>query len=204
MNEKTNSCCNVVWHHTRVNRSDREKLNGHRSFVLWFTGLSHSGKSTIANSVDAFLFEKCYRTYVLDGDNVRHGLNKNLSFTPEDRSENIRRIGEVVKLFLDAGTIVLAAFISPYNKDREGLRELLGSESFIEIYVECDVETCVKRDGKGFYGQALSGKIKNYTGINDPYEAPENPDIVLDSDRLSVDECRDEIISYLQNKGFIK
>ena len=166
---------NIHWHSHSVNREMREKLNGHKSVCLWFTGLSGSGKSTLACEVEKILFKEGDRTYVLDGDNVRHGLNSNLGFSNEDRTENIRRIGEVTKLFVDAGIIVLAAFISPFKEDREKVRHLLGDQNFIEIYVKTELETCEKRDSKGIYKKARKGEIKNFTGISSPYEPPPHP-----------------------------
>ena len=192
---------NVTWHAHAVSKNDRCKLNGHKGAVLWFTGLSACGKSTIANAVDHKLHKLGKRTFVLDGDNIRMGLNKNLGFSAEDRSENIRRIGEVAKLFASAGTIALTAFISPYRADRDKVREILPGE-FIEVYVDASLETCEKRDPKGLYKKARAGEIKNFTGISDPYEAPEKPELVLDSNNKSIEELADEVIAYLEKNHF--
>jgi adenylylsulfate kinase len=170
---------NVFWHQTKVSREQREKLNKHPGLCLWFTGLSGSGKSTLAVEVEHRLHDKGMHTYLLDGDNVRHGLNRDLGFSPEDREENIRRIGEVVHLFVDAGLIVLASFISPYRRDRDRIRNLLPKGRFIEIFVDCDLETCEARDPKGLYKKARQGEIKNFTGISAPYEKPENPELII-------------------------
>ncbi len=189
---------NVTWHEHKVTREDRQKLNGHRGAVLWFTGLSGCGKSTIANAVDQLLHEQGVHTFVLDGDNIRMGLNKNLGFSPEDRTENIRRIGEVAKLFADAATIVSTAFISPYKADRDMVRELLPAGEFVEILVQASLETCESRDPKGLYKKARAGEIPNFTGISAPYEAPENPEIVLDSDNKGIEELAREVIAWLK------
>lgn len=194
---------NVVWHDHRVTKAERRKLNNHKSCVVWFTGLPSSGKSTVAGEVEHQLHKKGIRTYLLDGDNVRHGLNSNLGFSPEDREENIRRIGEVAKLFVDAGMITFVAFISPYKKDRERARHILEGGEFIEIYVKCPVEVCERRDPKGQYQKARNGEIKSFTGISAPYEEPLEPEIVLETDRLSVDESVKKIISHLEKKKMI-
>ncbi len=194
---------NVTWHEHKVTREDRQKLNGHRGAVLWFTGLSGCGKSTIANAVDQLLHEQGVHTFVLDGDNIRMGLNKNLGFSPEDRTENIRRIGEVAKLFADAATIVSTAFISPYKADRDMVRELLPAGEFVEILVQASLETCESRDPKGLYKKARAGEIPNFTGISAPYEAPENPEIVLDSDNKGIEALAREVIAYLEAKGIL-
>lgn len=170
---------NVFWHHTRIKREDRERLFQQPGLCLWFTGLSGSGKSTLASEVEHRLYKQGLHTYLLDGDNIRHGLNKDLGFSPEDRTENIRRIGEVANLFVDAGVIVLASFISPYKKDRNRIRELLPKGRFIEIFVDCDLETCELRDPKGLYQKARRGEIKDFTGISAPYEKPENPELYI-------------------------
>lgn len=195
MNKTNNN--NVVWHHATVTRERREKLNCHRAVNLWFTGLSGSGKSTLAHAVEERLHQMSCRTYVFDGDNVRHGLCSDLSFSVEDRQENVRRIAEMVKLFLDAGVIALTAFISPMNADREYVKNLLGKENFIEIYCKCPLEVCEERDVKGLYKKARAGIIKNYTGISAPYEEPEDPALVLDSSVLSLDESVQQVIKYL-------
>jgi len=172
---------NVVWHEQAILKEDRRKQNGHNSFVLWFTGLSGSGKSTLANALAARLYNDGVRNYVLDGDNVRHGLNKDLGFSEEDRTENIRRIGEVAKLFVDSGQVVLTAFISPFQEDRKLVRDLLEDKEFIEVYVKCPIETCEERDPKGLYEKARQGIIKDFTGISSPYEEPESPEITVES-----------------------
>ena len=194
---------NITWHEHQVSKEDRAALNGHRGAVLWFTGLSACGKSTVANTVDHLLHTKGKRTYVLDGDNVRHGLNKDLRFSAEDRAENIRRIGEVAKLFAEAGNITLTAFISPYRADRDAARALLGDGEFIEVYVNASLETCEKRDPKGLYKKARAGEIKGFTGIDDPYEAPEKAELVLDADNKSIDELAEEVVAYLEAGGYL-
>ena len=194
---------NIVMQHTLVSRGDREKLHGYRSFTLWFTGLPSSGKSTLAVATEKTLHEKGYLTYILDGDNVRHGLNKNLGFSPEDREENIRRLAEVARLFRDAGVINLTAFISPYRKERGLARSLAQGDDFIEIFVDCPVEVCEQRDPKGMYKKAREGIIKEYTGVSAPYEVSDNPEIHLRTDLMSVDECTSTIVKYLLSKGLI-
>lgn len=193
----------VVWHHNFVSRDDRNRLNKHRSGLLWFTGLSAAGKSTVANLVEKELFDRDIRSYVLDGDNIRHGLNSNLGFSPEDRKENIRRIGEVSKLMVDAGIIVLTAFISPYREDRNTARDLFENGDFIEVYVKCSLEECEKRDPKGLYKKARAGIIKNYTGISAPYEEPEAPELVIETDKFNEQESMQSVINYLSEKKFI-
>ena len=189
---------NVTWHEHKVSREDREKLLKQKGIVLWFTGLSGSGKSTIANEVAYKLHQMGKLAYVLDGDNIRHGLNKNLGFSPEDRNENIRRISEVAKLFADAGVITITAFISPYRKYRNFCRELLGPGRFIEIYTKASLETCEKRDPKGLYKKAREGIIKDFTGISAPYEEPENPELVIDTDKYSVEESVELVLKKLK------
>ncbi len=193
---------NVTWHDHRVSSDDREKLKGHKGCVLWFTGLSGAGKSTIANTVDHKLHAIGKHTYLLDGDNIRMGLNKNLGFSPEDRTENIRRIGEVGKLFSDAGLITLTAFISPYRDDRDIARQLLPKGEFVEVYVKASLGTCEERDPKGLYKKARAGELKGFTGIDSPYEEPANPELVLDSDAKGIDELADEVIAYLKANGY--
>jgi adenylylsulfate kinase len=193
----------VVWHETLVNRRDRNLLNKHRSGLLWFTGLPSSGKSTIAHHLEKELYTRGIRTYVLDGDNVRHGINSNLGFSREDRRENLRRIAELCKLFVDAGLVVLAAFVSPYKEDREFVRSKLGPENFFEVYVNCSPETCEKRDPKGHYTKARKGIIKNYTGVSAPYEEPQAPDITLDTEKLDVVESVQKLLEFLDEKKFI-
>ncbi len=194
---------NVTWHAHNITREDRQKLNGHRGAVLWFTGLSGCGKSTIANAVDQLLHERGAHTFVLDGDNIRMGLSRNLGFTPEDRTENIRRIGEVARLFSDSATIISSAFISPSRADRDLVRALLPEGDFIEIMVQASLETCESRDPKGLYKKARAGEIENFTGISAPYEAPENPELVLDSDHKGVEELARQVIAYLISKGIL-
>jgi adenylylsulfate kinase len=194
---------NVTWHEHKVDQAERWKAGGHKGAVLWFTGLSACGKSTIANEVDHILHGQGKRTYVLDGDNVRQGLNKNLGFSAEDRAENIRRIGEVAKLFSDAGVITSTAFISPYRADRDQVRELLEPGQFVEILVDASLETCEARDPKGLYKKARAGEIKGFTGIDDPYEAPENPELVLDSNTKGIEELAAEVVAWLDAKGIM-
>jgi adenylylsulfate kinase len=186
-----------------VTKSDRHQLNKHGSIIVWLTGLSGSGKSTLASQLEERLFKKGVRTYVLDGDNVRMGLNRDLGFSAEDREENIRRIGEVAKLFVDAGLVVITAFISPYKKDRAIARSLVGMDEFVEIYVKCSLEVCEDRDTKGFYKKARSGMIKQFTGIDDPYEEPENPEIVIETDKMSIQRSVEEILNFLEAKKLV-
>lgn len=194
---------NVTWHESSLSKDVRRVQNGHHSFVIWFTGLSGSGKSTVANEVAYKLYKDGIGNYVLDGDNIRHGLNKDLGFSEEDRKENIRRIGEVSKLFVDSGQVVLTAFISPFQADRDIVRNLLDEDEFIEVYVKCSLEECEKRDPKGLYQKARQGKIKDFTGIDSPYEGPNNPEFVLETDRYSVEECVEQLIAYLTKRNFI-
>lgn len=194
---------NVTWHETSLTKEHRRKQNGHESTVLWFTGLSGSGKSTIANAVAKELFNRNIRSYVLDGDNIRHGLNNDLGFSEEDRTENIRRIGEVSKLFVDSGQFVLTAFISPFRADRQIVRDLLEEGEFIEVYIKCPIEECEVRDPKGLYDKARKGIIKDFTGIDSPYEEPEQPEIILESDQYSIEECVEQVIGYLTSKKAI-
>lgn len=195
---------NITWHEASLNKERRRKQFGHHSFVLWFTGLSGSGKSTVANAAAKALFDQGLNPYVLDGDNIRHGLNKDLGFSEEDRTENIRRIGEVSKLFVDSGQIVLTAFISPFIKDRELVRELLEADEFIEVYIKCPVDECEKRDPKGLYEKARKGLIRDFTGIDSPYEEPVNPEIVVETDKYSIEESVEQILQHLKSKGYIK
>jgi adenylylsulfate kinase len=194
---------NIFWHKGAITRRERELLNGHRGFTIWFTGLSASGKSTLAVAAEEALYRRGCRTYILDGDNIRHGLNKNLGFSPGDREENIRRIGEVAKLFRDCGIINMTAFISPYLKDRQAARELGNGDDFIEVFVNCPIAVCEQRDPKGVYRKAREGIIKEFTGISAPYEAPENPEIHLHTDKMSVEECVDCILNYLLKHKYI-
>lgn len=194
---------NIFWHQGMITRSDRERLNDHRGFTIWFTGLSASGKSTLAVATEEAMYERGYHTYILDGDNVRHGLNKNLGFSPEDRTENIRRIGEVASLLRDCGIINLVAFISPYRVDRQAARELSNDGTFIEAFIDCPVEICEQRDPKGAYKKAREGIIKEFTGISAPYEAPENPEIHLRTGEMSEEECVQLIMNYLIKHKYI-
>jgi adenylylsulfate kinase len=194
---------NIVWHQGAVNRGDREKMNGHRGATVWLTGLSGSGKSTIAVDLEKRLCERGVRTYILDGDNIRHGLNKNLGFSPEDRTENIRRIGEVAKLFTDAGVVALTAFISPYRADRDQVRALMGDGDFVEVHVDCPVEVCEQRDVKGLYKKARAGEIKEFTGISAPYEAPAKAELTINTAGQSVEDSAKQILSYLESKGIV-
>ena len=194
---------NVIYHQASVTRKRRNKLNDHHSVVLWFTGLSGSGKSTLAHALEEKLFQKGCRTFVLDGDNVRHGLNSNLDFSEKSRKENIRRVSEVSKLMMESGLIVMTAFISPFNKDRDEARRLISSDDFIEIYCKASLETCEARDVKGLYKRARAGEIKNYTGIDSPYEKPENPELVIDTDQQSLEESMSNILDFLKSNGVI-
>ncbi|ASB60367.1 adenylylsulfate kinase [Bacillus sp. A053] len=194
---------NIIWHPAAISKSDRQSLNGHKSCVLWFTGLSGSGKSVLANAVDEKLYRRGIQSYVLDGDNIRHGLNKDLGFQTGDRIENIRRIGEVAKLFVDSGQMILTAFISPFREDRDMVRALFPKGEFFEIYVKCPLHVCEQRDPKGLYKKARNGEIKHFTGIDSPYEAPISPDFIIESDQISISDGADLIINELQNRGII-
>lgn len=194
---------NLRWHATRVDRTMREQLQGHRSAILWFTGLSGAGKSTLAHAVEEALHARSCRTYVLDGDNIRHGLCADLGFSAEDRAENIRRVGEVSRLLLDAGIIVLTAFISPYRADREQVRTLVPPRDFIEIWCASSLEVCEQRDVKGLYAKARVGLIQDFTGISAPYEVPESPELVLDTGSLEVTECVDRVLRLLTERGIL-
>ncbi len=198
-----NKSTNIVWHAHTVTRAEREKKFGHRGFTVWLTGLSGSGKSTLANALDDALWQRGIRSYVLDGDNIRHGLNKNLGFSPEDRTENIRRIGEVARLFTDAGVANITAFISPYRADRDQARAAQGEGDFIEIWVRASVDECERRDTKGLYAKARAGQIKEFTGISAPYEEPANPELIVDTEGKSVEQSLEEILRYLQDKGYL-
>ena len=195
---------NIVWHEASVDREARSKQRGHRSVILWFTGLSGSGKSTLANAVNAVLFERGMATYVLDGDNIRHGLCKDLGFSDADREENIRRIGEVAKLFLDAGVIVLTAFVSPFRADRDKARALVAEGDFLEIHCAADLAVCESRDPKGLYAKARAGQIKEFTGISSPYEAPEKPELCLDTGAQDLEQCVAAVINLLEERGVLK
>ena len=194
---------NIVWHDHHVTKEERSNIKEQKPCILWFTGLSGSGKSTIANAVESRLLELKKHTYLLDGDNVRMGLNRGLTFSDEDRIENIRRIGEVSKLFVDAGTIVLTAFISPFQKERYAVRELVEENEFIEVFIDTPLEVCESRDPKGLYQKARKGEIPNFTGISSPYEAPIKPEIHILNDKISIEDVTQQIIDYLQNKGYI-
>lgn len=194
---------NVVWHKTTITKSDRNNLLNQKPFLLWFTGLSASGKSSIANIVEQKLFKTNHNTYLLDGDNVRHGLNSDLGFNEESRVENIRRIGEVSKLFLDAGIITLTAFISPFKSDRNLVRKLFNEGDFLEVFIDSSLEVCENRDPKGMYVKARKGEIKNFTGISSPYESPENPEIHVINNNISLDEAANQIINYLVKHNYI-
>jgi adenylylsulfate kinase len=192
---------NIVWHRATVTRERREAQNGHKSCVLWFTGLSGAGKSTLAHAVEEQLHQLGCRTFVLDGDNVRHGLSSNLGFSEVDRRENIRRIGEAAKLMMEAGVIAMTAFISPFRTDREAVRKLMPHGDFLEIYCKASLETCEARDVKGLYKKARAGEIKNYTGIDSPYEAPKKPELMIDTDALSIEEAVDAVMQLLRQRG---
>ncbi len=193
----------IVWHDHHISKQERSKIKDQKPCILWFTGLSGSGKSTIANAVESALLASGKHTYLLDGDNIRMGLNRGLGFSEQDRVENIRRIGEVAKLFVDAGTIVLSAFISPFQKDRDAVRALVEAGEFIEIFVDTPLDVCEKRDPKGLYKKARSGEIPDFTGISSPYEAPRKPEIRIVNDRISVDDAARQVVDYLQERGYL-
>jgi adenylylsulfate kinase len=194
---------NIVWHHSSVDRAARAHQKGHRSAILWFTGLSGAGKSTLANAVNSALFEQGLACYVLDGDNIRHGLCNDLGFSDADREENIRRIGEVAKLFLDAGVVVLTAFVSPFRADRDKARALVEEGDFVEIHCAADLGVCEERDTKGLYAKARAGTIKDFTGISSPYEAPEQPELRVDTGTQSLDDCVTQVVAYLIQAAII-
>jgi adenylylsulfate kinase len=194
---------NIVWHQGNVTRADREKINGHKACTVWLTGLSGSGKSTIAVDLEKRLWERGIRAYILDGDNIRHGLNKNLGFSPADRTENIRRIGEVAKLFTEAGVMAVTAFISPYRADRDQVRAIMADGDFVEVHVDCPVEVCEQRDVKGLYKKARAGEIKEFTGISAPYEAPTKPELTINTAGQSVEASAQQILAYLEKQGVI-
>ena len=194
---------NIVWHHSTVTRASRAHQRGHRSAIVWFTGLSGAGKSTLANAVNSALFEQGLACYVLDGDNVRHGLCRDLGFSDADREENIRRIGEVAKLFLDAGVVVLTAFVSPFRADRDRARALVEAGDFIEIHCAADLGVCEQRDTKGLYAKARAGEIKEFTGISSPYEEPEQPELRIDTGSQDLEGCVQQVLSYLEGAGVI-
>ncbi len=195
---------NLTWHMGEVSRDDRARIHGHRGATLWFTGLSGSGKSTLAHRVERMLLERGVFAYVLDGDNVRHGLNRDLGFAPDERKENIRRLGEVAKLFTDAGAIVITAFISPYRSDRASVRALMREGDFVEVHVAASVEVCESRDPKGLYARARKGEIPEFTGISAPYEAPELPELVVDTGAADVDACARSVVAYLESRGILR
>jgi adenylylsulfate kinase len=191
---------NIFIQNYQISKLDRQKLKGNKSLLIWFTGLSGSGKSTLANLVELELYKKEISTFTLDGDNIRYGINKDLTFSEEDRTENIRRIAEISKLFIDAGVVTLAAFVSPYIKDREGIKQIVGDKNFVEVYVNTSLEECERRDVKGLYKKARAGEIKNMTGVNAPYEAPVNPEIEISTEDLSIEECVKTIVNYILKK----
>jgi adenylylsulfate kinase len=195
---------NITWSEGDVNLEARTQRNGHKAAILWFTGLSGSGKSTLAQAVEKMLFLRRCHTYILDGDNVRFGLNRDLGFSPEDRTENIRRIGEVANLMMDAGTICLTAFISPYRVDRQGAREIAPEGKFIEVYTKCSLEECERRDPKGLYKKARAGEIPEFTGISAPYEEPETPEVVVETDQHTLEECVQQIVDYLVDREILQ
>jgi len=190
---------NTVFHHYNITRAEREKHLGQKGFVLWFTGLSGSGKSTIANAVEQLLFKNDFKTYTLDGDNIRQGINKGLTFTAEDRAENLRRIAEVAKLFVDSGQICIAAFVSPTLKDRQLVKDIIGEQDFIEVFVDTPLEICEQRDVKGLYAKARKGEIKNFTGISAPYEAPVTPGITVKTENKSIESSAEEVFNFIKN-----
>lgn len=193
----------LTWNQATVTKKDRQQKNNHKSVVLWFTGLSGSGKSTLANAVDYELYKQNYQSYCLDGDNIRHGLNRDLTFRKEDRKENIRRIGEVAKLFVDSGQIVSTAFISPFRADRVLVRNMFEEEEFIEIYVKCPMHICEERDPKGLYKKARAGEISEFTGISSPYESPYKPEIVVETNILTIEQSVSKILSHLKDKKIL-
>ena len=201
MNKITNQ--NTIWREPTIYRKDREGMNSHKSTIIWFTGLSGSGKSSLAHALEDVLHKHKIRTYVLDGDNIRQGLCKDLGFSSTDRTENIRRIGEVSKLMMEAGSIVLVAFISPFRSDRKIVRELVDAGDFIEVYCDSPLDICESRDVKGLYKKARSGEISEFTGISSPYEAPDNPELILDTTKLSINECVDKLISYIEENKIV-
>ncbi len=195
---------NITWNYPIITKEERERLLGQKGFTLWFTGLSRSGKSTLSNEIEKRLHGRGYITFILDGDNIRYGLNRDLGFSPKDREENIRRIGELAYLFSQAGIINMTAFISPYRADRKKARDLANEDEFIEIFCKCALEACEKRDSKGVYKKARAGEILEFTGISSPYEEPQDPEITIETDRETIEESVDEIIYYLEKNGFIK
>lgn len=203
VSNKMNIQSNIRWHESLVSRTLREQLNGHKSVILWFTGLSGAGKSTLAHAVEDALYRQQCRTFVFDGDNVRHGLCADLAFSPEDRVENIRRVGEMAKLFTEAGIIALTAFISPFQADRERVRALVAPGDFIEIYCHCPLDVCEQRDVKGLYAKARQGLIKDFTGISSPYEVPEHPELVVETGSVPLEVCVEQVLALLRTRGII-
>ena len=203
-NKKHETNEDIIWHQQNITKQKRESLLNQKPCILWFTGLSGSGKSTVANAVEVELFRRGIKTYLLDGDNVRHGLNKDLGFSETDRIENIRRIGEVSKLFVDSGLIVLTAFISPFKSDRQIAKSLVKYDEFIEVFVNTPIDVCESRDPKGLYEKARSGAIKNFTGIDSPYEAPEEPQIEIKTNENTIQQCADIVVNYLVKYGYVK
>jgi len=203
MDQESPKSSNVVWHQATVTRTRREQVNGHRSFILWFTGLSGAGKSTLAHAVEETLHQMGCRTFVLDGDNVRHGLCADLGFSEADRIENIRRIGEVAKLMVESGVIAMTAFISPFRAERQKVRSMMPEGEFIEVYCKCSLEVCESRDVKGLYAKARAGLIKNYTGISSPYEEPEAAEIVIETDGTTIEDGVEQVIGALRARGLI-
>jgi adenylylsulfate kinase len=199
----TDQSSNIVWHHATVTRARREQQNGHRSVILWFTGLSGAGKSTLAHAVEERLHQLGCRTFVFDGDNVRHGLCSDLAFSEADREENIRRIGEMAKLFIEAGVIALTAFISPFRKDRKRVRSLVPHGDFLEVYCKCGLDVCEERDVKGLYKRARAGEIKDFTGISSPYEAPEAAELVIETDRRTLEDSVEAVLELLRTRGIL-
>ena len=204
MNDLPRPSGNIVWHRATVTRARRAQMSGHGSVILWFTGLSGAGKSTLAHAVEERLHQLGCRTFVLDGDNVRHGLCADLGFSAADRTENIRRIGEVSKLFIEAGVITLTAFISPFRNDRKRVRALVAPGDFIEIYCRCALDVCEQRDVKGLYKRARAGEVLEFTGISAPYEEPENPELVVETDRYSLEECTAKVLELLRVRGIVR
>jgi len=195
---------NLYWHHPSVTVDERRESYKYKSCVIWFTGLSAAGKSTLANSLCRHLHAIGVNSYVLDGDNIRHGLNKDLGFSADDRKENIRRLGEVAKLFVDAGVIAMTAFISPYEEDRNSARKLVKEDEFIEVFVKCSIDECERRDPKGMYKKAKAGQVKEFTGISAPYEEPKNPEVVLETDKMTLGECIERLVGYLVESDYLR
>jgi adenylylsulfate kinase len=193
----------IVWHEHTVSKDERERISGHRGCTVWFTGLSGSGKSTLANLLEKALWERGVRAFVLDGDNIRHGLNKDLGFSPKDRTENIRRIGEVAKLFTEAGVVNITAFISPYRADRDLVRQIMKAGDFIEVHVHCELDECERRDPKGLYKKARAGQIPEFTGISAPYEAPEKPELTVNTTKETPEQSVEQLLGYLERKGYL-